>query len=71
MAMAEEGLGLTYTTEPSVAEQLRDGRLSVVLDAYAAKVSGLFLYYPSRKQSSPALKRFVEVAKDVYAAGRK
>jgi DNA-binding transcriptional LysR family regulator len=70
-ASAEEGPGLTYTSEPAVAEPLREGRLSVVLDACAAKVSGLFLYDPSRKQSSPALKLFVEVAKEVLAGGKK
>jgi len=65
VAMAELGLGLAYTTEPSVSEQLRDGRLQLVLEPYAARVAGLFIYYPSRAQSSPALRLFVEMAREV------
>ena len=45
-----------YTFEPSVAEQMRKGRLKVVLEPYAPTVPGFFLYYPSRAQSSPALR---------------
>ena len=63
--MAEQGLGLAYTFEPSVAEQLRAGRLKTVLDAYAPTVPGFFLCYPSRAQSSPALRLFVEVANEL------
>ena len=48
-----------------VAEQLRTGRLQRVLEAYAPKVPGFFLYYPSRAQSSPALWLFVDVAKEL------
>jgi DNA-binding transcriptional LysR family regulator len=65
VTMAERGLGLAYTFEPSVAEQLRAGDLKTVLDPYAPAVPGFFLCYPSRAQSSPALRLFIEVAKDV------
>lgn len=65
IAMAERGLGLTFTFEPSVAEQLRTGRLKAVLEAYAPTVPGFFLCYPSRAQSSPALRLFVEVAREL------
>ncbi|MDI1447461.1 LysR family transcriptional regulator [Polyangium sp. 6x1] len=64
VAMAEEGLGLAYAFEPMVAEQLRTGRLERVLEPYAPRVPGYFLYYPSRAQSSPALRLFVDVAKE-------
>jgi DNA-binding transcriptional LysR family regulator len=67
VTMAEKGLGLAYTFEPSVADQLRDGRLKKVLEPYAPAVPGFFLCYPSRAQSSPALRLFVEVAKEVLA----
>jgi len=65
VAMAEEGLGLAYAFEPMVAEQLRTGRLERVLEPYAPRVPGYFLYYPSRAQSSPALRLFVDVAKEL------
>ena len=63
--LAEEGLGLAYTFEPAVAELLRSGRLRKVLEPYAPLVPGFFLYYPSRAQSSPALRLFVEAAREL------
>jgi DNA-binding transcriptional LysR family regulator len=69
--LAVRGLGLAYTTESAVAEELRARKLQVVLDAYAPEVPGFFLYYPSRAHSSPALRLFVDVAKEVAGRTRK
>src|SRR3954467_12497603 len=69
LTLAEQGLGLTFTFEPRVEKQLRSGRLKTVLDAYAPTVPGFFLCYPSRAQSSPALRQFVEVAKELLSPG--
>ncbi len=69
--LPEAGLGLAYTFEPWVAEQLRRGSLKTVLDAYAPTVSGFFLCFPSREQSSPALRLFVDVAKEVLVGRAK
>ncbi|KFE58927.1 Transcriptional regulator, LysR family protein [Hyalangium minutum] len=65
VTLAEQGLGLTYAFEPMVAEQLRTGRLQQVLEAYAPTVPGFFLYFPSRAQRSPALRLFVDTAKEL------
>jgi len=65
ISIAESGGGLAYVMEPTVAEQLRKGRLRRVLDAYAATVPGFFLYFPSRAQSSPALRLFVDAAREL------
>jgi DNA-binding transcriptional LysR family regulator len=54
-----------------VTKQLRTGRLKTVLEAYAPTVPGFFLCYPSRAQSSPALRQFVEVAKAVLAPSQR
>jgi DNA-binding transcriptional LysR family regulator len=67
IAMAERGLGLAYVVEPMVSRQLRDGRLQKVLEPYAAKVPGFFLYFPSRKQRSPTLRLFLDAARDLAA----
>lgn len=67
VTMAEHGLGLAYTFEPSVTEALRTRRLQKVLEPYAPTVPGFFLYYPSRAQSSPALRLFVDVARELTA----
>jgi DNA-binding transcriptional LysR family regulator len=64
-SMAEQGIGLVYAFEPMVMEQLRTGRLQRVLEPYAPTVPGFFLYYPSRAQSSPALRLFVEAAREL------
>lgn len=69
--LAERGVGLAYAFEPAIAEALETGRLQRVLESYAAKVPGFFLYYPSRAQSSPALRLFVDVAKDVLSRREK
>jgi len=67
VAMAEEGLGLVYALEATVAEQLRTGRLQRVLEAYAPTVPGFFLYFPSRAQRSEPLRLFVEAARELAA----
>lgn len=71
VAMAEQGLGLTYTFEPAVAEALRAGRLKTVLDSYAPTVPGYFLYYPNRAQSSAALRLFIDVVKEVLRPSKR
>jgi len=65
LSLAEQGAGLTYAFEPMAAEPLRAGRLQCVLEAYAAMVPGFFLYYPSRAQSSPALRLFSNAAREL------
>jgi DNA-binding transcriptional LysR family regulator len=64
-SLAERGLGLAYVAESAVAAKLREGRLERVLDAYAPTVPGFFLYYARRAQRSPALRAFVETAKEL------
>jgi DNA-binding transcriptional LysR family regulator len=67
-ALAVSGVGLLYAFEPEIAAELRQGSLRVVLEPYAATVPGFFLYFPSRAQVSPALRAFVDVAREL--AGR-
>jgi DNA-binding transcriptional LysR family regulator len=66
--LAVAGVGLLYAFEPQIADELRRGSLRLVLEPYAAAVPGFFLYFPSRAQVSPALRAFVDVAREV--AGR-
>ncbi|ATB39808.1 LysR family transcriptional regulator [Cystobacter fuscus] len=65
VTLAEQGLGLAYASEPAVKEQLREGRLRRVLESYAPTVPGFFLYFPSRAQRSPALRLFVDAAREL------
>jgi DNA-binding transcriptional LysR family regulator len=70
--LALEGVGLVYLLDSQLADDVRRGRLRIVLEAYAAAVPGFFLYFPSRAQVSPALRAFVSVARETMgeAAGK-
>ncbi|RKG69007.1 LysR family transcriptional regulator [Corallococcus sp. CA054B] len=61
--LAKRGLGLAYSPEAWIRDELRRGELEVVLEAYAPVVPGYFLYFPSRNQQSAPLRLFVETAK--------
>lgn len=67
-ALALSGHGLLYSLEAVIADDLARGRLRVVLEAYASSVPGLFLYYPSRAQASPALRAFIALARAMTAS---
>jgi hypothetical protein len=42
--------------------ELRDGRLVRVLEPFSPTSPGLFLYFPSRAQTQPKLRAFIDVA---------
>jgi DNA-binding transcriptional LysR family regulator len=63
--LALAGVGLVYTLEPVLAEDIAKKRLRIVLESYAPEVPGLFLYFPSRAQISPAFRAFVDMARTV------
>jgi DNA-binding transcriptional LysR family regulator len=48
------GLGLAFTLEDVVQEQIAEGRLVRVLEDWCPSFPGYHLYYPSRRQPSPA-----------------
>ncbi len=48
-----------------IVEELRSGRLQLVLERYAPAVPGFFLYYPSVARRSVPLRLFVETAKEL------
>ena len=52
---AMAGLGLACLPEDIVREHLGDGRLVRVLEDWCAPFPGYHLYYPSRRQQTPAL----------------
>jgi DNA-binding transcriptional LysR family regulator len=69
--LAVAGVGLMYAFEPQIADDLRKGTLRLVLEPFAAAVPGFFLYFPSRSQVSPALRAFVDVARELIAEPRR
>lgn len=48
------GFGIAYLPEDTVAPHLERGRLKQVMDSWCSTFSGYHIYYPSRRQSSPA-----------------
>jgi len=54
------GLGLAYLPEDQVRTQLADGQLIQVLADWCPPFSGYHLYYPSRRQPTPAFALLVE-----------
>ncbi|WFU22073.1 LysR family transcriptional regulator [Bradyrhizobium sp. CB1717] len=57
---ALKGLGLAYLTEGHVQHHLSAGKLVRVLSDWCPPFSGYHLYYPSRRQPSPAFSLLVE-----------
>jgi DNA-binding transcriptional LysR family regulator len=57
---ALRGFGLAYITETQVQPYLASGQLVRVLADWCPPFSGYHLYYPSRRQSSPAFSLLVE-----------
>lgn len=60
IASAIDGIGLTYVAEPLVEEHIREGRLETVLHDFMPETPGVFLYYPSRSQTLPKLRAFID-----------
>jgi DNA-binding transcriptional LysR family regulator len=54
------GLGLAYLPEDQVQDDIANGRLVRVLDDWCAPFSGYHLYYPSRRQQTPAFAVLLE-----------
>lgn len=57
---ALDGIGLAYVPEPLVAPYLADGRLNAILTDWSPYFQGYHLYYPNRRQASPAFMAFVD-----------
>jgi DNA-binding transcriptional LysR family regulator len=60
MRAALDGFGLAYVLEDRVAEHVASGHLERVLEDWCEPYAGYHLYYPSRRQQSPAFAVVVE-----------
>jgi DNA-binding transcriptional LysR family regulator len=54
------GMGLAYMFEDQVTSLIQAGALSRVLEDWCPPFPGFFLYYPGRRQVSPALAAFID-----------
>jgi DNA-binding transcriptional LysR family regulator len=57
---ALRGFGIAFVPEEAVRAAVARGELVAILDAWCPPVSGFHLYYPSRRQQSPAFQIIVE-----------
>lgn len=60
---AIDGIGLAYVPEALAAPHLADGRLREVLADWCPYFQGFHLYYPHRRQASPAFSAFIEAVR--------
>ncbi|TYC90114.1 LysR substrate-binding domain-containing protein [Novosphingobium sp. BW1] len=56
---AIDGLGLCYLPRDYLDAQIESGELVPVMEDWCPPFPGYHLYYPSRRQQSPALAAFV------------
>ncbi len=59
-ASALDGFGLAYVPEDLVLQDIADGKLQRVLADWCPPFPGYHLYYPSRRQPSPAFSLLVD-----------
>ena len=64
MVAVHAGVAMGMTAEPVVKTLVASGQLELVLPDFACSTSGLFLYYPSRKQVMPKLRAFIDYVRD-------
>ena len=57
---ALDGFGLTYLPQGQVQSYLDSGQLVQVLSEWSPAFSGYHLYYPSRRQTTPAFAKLIE-----------
>lgn len=57
---AVAGLGIAWLPEEEFAPHIEEGRLVRVLDEWCPPFAGYYLYYPSRRQPSPAFSLVVK-----------
>lgn len=58
------GVALGMIAEPTASPLVEAGLLELALSGYASSTSGLFLYYPSRKQVMPKLRAFIDYVRE-------
>lgn len=68
MSLALKGIGLIYTADLFASRELAAGQLESVLEEFLPRTPGLFLYFPTRTQTQPKLRAFIDM---VTSAGKR
>lgn len=62
ISAARNGLGLAYACNLEIIDELANGQLERVLQPLVPLSSALYLYFPSRTQTQPKLRAFIDMA---------
>lgn len=60
LRLAISGVGLAILWESWILPHVQRGELIPVLEEYSAPFPGVYLYYRSRRHTSPALRAFID-----------
>lgn len=63
-SFAVAGVGLLYTVESLIRDELSRGTLALALEPYATTLPGLYLYFPNRKHLAPPLRALVDLVRE-------
>jgi DNA-binding transcriptional LysR family regulator len=63
LGAVRDGLGLAYLLHDYIAADLKAGRLVPLLEDWSPKLSGFFLYHPSRRQVTGPLQALITFLK--------
>jgi DNA-binding transcriptional LysR family regulator len=67
---ALDGMGIAFLPEDEVSLHLQQGRLVRLLEDWCPPFPGYYLYYPSRRQPSPAFSLVLEALRFTQARFR-
>jgi DNA-binding transcriptional LysR family regulator len=62
VSAARNGQGLAYACDLEIIDDLASGRLERVLQPFVPLSTALYLYFPSRTQTQPKLRAFIDLA---------
>ncbi|WP_249544281.1 LysR substrate-binding domain-containing protein [Escherichia coli] len=68
-ATVPDGLGIAYIPEYVADGYIKSGKLIAVLTEWCPYFDGYHIYYPHRRQDSPAFMAFLQVLRDRYNNG--
>jgi DNA-binding transcriptional LysR family regulator len=61
-----DGIGIGYMSEPIISTRVADGQLVPLLGDWCGHLSGLYLYYPSRRQVPGPLRAFIDFMRSQF-----
>jgi len=62
ISAARNGQGLAYACDLEIIDELTTGQLERVLQPFVPLSTALYLYFPSRTQTQPKLRAFIDLA---------